>query len=449
MKTIIENGKIVNEGKQQEASIIIIDDRIVDIVSHQEASRQICDQRVDVAGCYVIPGGVDSHVHFREPGLTHKATIASESREAALGGVTTYFDMPNTIPQTTSLEQLQWKEQRAAEVSSVNYAFFIGATNDNVDEIVNIDTSLIPGIKLFMGSSTGNMLVDRKEIIEKLFEKTSVPIVAHCEDTAIINRNMKRAEEQFGGEPPIECHSFIRSSEACVKSTALAIELAKNTNAHLHIAHISTEEELELIRQTQIDSSLNSACRVTAEAVIAHLWFEYKDFKRLGAKIKCNPSIKEVSNRNALRKALTNNVISTVATDHAPHTIAEKQGGAKTAASGMPMIRYSLQSMMQLVEEKVLTIERLVELMCHNPAKLFDVSCRGYILPRYKADIAIIKKDPITISQDNMTCCYGWSPMEGTTFDWRVIHTFCNGHHIVDNQQLKEKVVGEKIVFRQ
>ena len=440
MKTLLRNGIIVNEGVAERASLVITDDCITDIIDSSRTPREHYDRCVDVAGCFVLPGIIDSHVHFREPGLTHKADIGSESREAARGGVTTFFDMPNTVPQTVSQDELDWKLRRAALTSSVNYAFFIGATNDNIDDITSIDPTIVPGIKLFMGSSTGNMLVDSRDRLEQLFCKSPLPIMSHCEDTALINANMAAAEQECGGEPPVVWHPRIRSEEACLRSTELAVSLARKTGARLHVAHVSTARELALF-----DGSDNN---ITAEAVIAHLWFSDKDYECLGTRIKCNPAIKSEADRDALRKALTDSRITTVSTDHAPHLLAEKQGGCKSAASGMPMVRYSLSAMMQLVDNGVLSIERLVRLMCHNQADLFSVSRRGYIRKGYKADLAVVSREPFTVAKDNLTCRCGWSPMEGETFSLQVKHTFCNGQHLFCNGSLDESVRGEQVRFR-
>lgn len=439
MQTIIENGTIVSDGKAKQADIVITDDRITDIIDHANANHPDCDRHIDAAGCLVIPGIIDTHVHMRDPGLTHKGDIETESQEAARGGVTTVFDMPNTVPQTTNIEELNKKLDKASRKSSVNYAFFIGATNDNIDQIANIDTQLTPGIKLFMGSSTGNMLVDRRETLQQVFQKSKLPIVAHCEDTNIIESNMKRFTQQLGGEPPIEYHPLIRSEEACWQSTSVAVELARQTGAQLHIAHISTKRELQLIR--------NEYPNITAEAVVAHLWFTYEDYKRKGALIKCNPAIKTNSDREELRKAIADGRITTIATDHAPHLLSEKQGGCKQAASGTPMIRYSLSAMMQLVEKKVITIEQLVALMCHNPATLFNVAERGFIRKGYKADIAIVEKQPLEVTKENLTCRCQWSPMIGEKFDWQVRDTFLNGQHIVNNHRLNTQYKGQQITF--
>ena len=350
---------------------------------------------MDATGCFVLPGVIDDHVHFRDPGLTQKADIETESRAAAFGGVTSYFDMPNTNPQTTTLEALDDKYADAAHKSHVNYGFFIGATNDNIDVVTSIDPHRVPGIKLFMGSSTGNMLVDRKEVLQQLFAKSALPIMAHCEDTDIINRNMAEAKAKYGDDPAVEHHPEIRSEEACWQSTRLAVELAEQTGARLHVAHLTTARELQLF---------GSNPRITAEAVIAHLFFSDADYATLGTRIKCNPAIKTAADRDALRAALSDGRIATIGT---------------------------------------------VRLMSHNPAELFGVSRRGYLRQGYKADIVIVRPDsPWTVNKDCIQSKCGWSPMEGHTFGWQVRTTMCNGSIIYNNGAFDNTSRGEALEFR-
>ncbi len=351
--------------------------------------------------------------------------------------------MPNTVPQTTTLEALEDKFKLARGKSHVNYSFFFGATNSNLELIKNLDVKRVPGIKIFMGSSFGNMLVDKKEALEKIFASSKLPIMVHCEDTDIINLNMKEAQEKYGEDPDIIYHPKIRSREACYKSTALAIELAKKYNTPLHIAHVSTSKELSLIKEAK-ETSKN----ITAEAVIAHLYFSLEDYPRLGALIKCNPAIKTLEDRQELRASLTDGRISAIATDHAPHEIKEKQGGSFKAASGMPMIQFSLVTMLELVDKGVLSIERLVELMCHNPARIFSVSKRGFIRKGYKADLVIVKPSkPWTLTEDLIQSKCKWSPLLGHTFTWKVSHTLCNGHIVFDKGRFDETSRGEEINF--
>ncbi len=440
MKRLIKNAIIVNEGLQKAGSIVIADDRIAEITA-SITPHGTYDETVDATGCFVFPGIIDSHVHFREPGLTHKADMESESRAAAYGGVTSFFDMPNTQPQTTTPEALEEKFALAAAKSHVNYSFFFGATNENASLFPRLDTHRIPGIKLFMGSSTGNMLVDRRETLEQIFATAPLPIMAHCEDTGIINQNMARVKAEFGSDPAVGFHPVIRSEEACYESTRLAVELARRHHARLHIAHLTTARELELIDARSAD--------ITAEATIAHLMFTDRDYARLGTLIKCNPAIKRPSDREALRKALTDGRIATIGTDHAPHLLSEKQGGCARAASGMPMIQFSLVAMLELADQGVLTLERIAELMCHNPARLFSVNERGFIRQGMKADLTIVKPHaPWTVTEECIQSRCKWSPMTGHTFDWQVTHTFCNGHPVYAEGRFDENSRGEAISFR-
>lgn len=442
MKIFIKGGHIVNEGCVTEGNIVIEDGNIIEISKHQpEASF---DETIDASGCYILPGIIDDHVHFREPGLTEKADIDTESRAAAAGGVTSYFDMPNCNPQTTSLKALEEKQAVAREKSHVNYAFFYGATNDNIDTFSQLDATRIPGIKLFMGSSTGNMLVDRQEVLERIFQRCKLPLMVHCEDTDIINRNMARAQEAWGEDPPVNLHAMIRSEEACVESTRKAVALANKYSTRLHVAHISTAEELELFTACRDLAETN----ITAEACVGHLFFTQLDHERLGARIKVNPAIKTPVDQFMLREALTDGRINVVATDHAPHLLIQKEGGCAKAASGMPMIQFSLVTMLELVDEGVLTIQRLVELMCHNPARLFGVQQRGFLRKGYRADITIVRpKSPWTVTSDCILSKCGWSPMEGHQYQWRVERTLCNGQTVYANGQVSASVRGEAITF--
>ena len=441
MKTLIKSATVVNEGKSFKASIIINDDRIAEIIENDNTPRGEFDETVDATGCFVLPGIIDDHVHFREPGLTAKADIESESRAAAYGGVTSYFDMPNTKPQTTTLKDLDDKFRTGREKSHVNYSFYIGATNDNISEITAVDPHRVPGVKLFMGSSTGNMLVDHEEALQQIFSKVKLPVMTHCEDTEIINRNMAKAKEMYGEDPDICHHPEIRSEEACYQSTKLAVELARKNNARLHVAHLTTKRELELFDPSRPN--------ITAEAVVAHLLFSDADYNTLDARIKCNPAIKSAADRTALREALNNGKLSVIGTDHAPHRLEEKQGGCCKAMSGMPILQFSLVSMLSLVDEGVLGIERLVELMCHNPARLFEVSRRGFIRTGYKADLAIVRPgSPWTLTKDIIQSKCKWSPLEGRTFNWKVEHTFCNGAHILNNGVFDDGYRGEEVEFR-
>lgn len=442
MRILIKGGRLVNEGRVFDGNIIIEDGNIIEITKQQpEASF---DETIDASGCYVLPGVIDDHVHFREPGLTAKADIDSESCAAAAGGVTSYFDMPNCVPQTTTIEALEEKYELAAKKSHVNYAFFYGATNDNVDTFSKLDAHRIPGVKLFMGSSTGNMLVDRQETLERIFKNCKLPLMAHCEDTDIINRNMAKAQEAWGEDPPVSLHAMIRSEEACLTSTQKAVALAKQYGTQLHVAHISTAEELELF----------SACRdtvatkITAEACVGHLFFTQLDQERLGSRIKVNPSIKTPVDQFMLREALTDGRISVVGTDHAPHLLEQKEGGCAKAASGMPMIQFSLVTMLELVDQRVLSIDRMVELMSHNPARLFGVEHRGFLRPDYRADIVIVRpKSPWKVTKETILSKCGWSPMEGHEYQWKVERTLCNGQTVYANGIVNADILGEAITF--
>ncbi len=442
MKILIENGCIVNEGRTCRGSVAIADDRITDILEDQKAQpRGTYDQVVDATGCFVLPGVIDTHVHFREPGLTEKADIESESRAAAFGGVTSYCEMPNTVPQTTTIEALDDKRSLAREKSHVNYSFFFGATNDNYADFARLDRHRVPGIKLFMGSSTGNMLVDRYGSLLKVFEtaaRLDLPVMAHCEDTDTINHNMAQMKKAYGDDPDVMLHPLIRSEEACYESSALAVQLARTYGTHLHVAHISTARELELL-----------GGNVTGEACVAHLLFTSADYARKRALIKCNPAVKRDEDRQALRQALTDGRITTVATDHAPHLLAQKQGGCARAASGMPMVQFSLPVMLGLASEGVLSMERVVELMCHQPAQLFQIRERGFLRPGYKADIAIVRPtEPYVVSNDMVQSRCGWTPLEGDTLCWRVSHTLCNGRFVVDDGRFCPDSRGEELLFR-
>ena len=435
MSILVKSGRIVNEGRIFDGSVVIEDGNIIDITKQQPESSY--DEIIDASGCYVLPGVIDDHVHFREPGLTEKADIESESRAAAAGGVTSYFDMPNCKPQTTTLEALNDKFERARRSSHVNYSFFYGATNDNVQTFSQLDAHRIPGIKLFMGSSTGNMLVDGKEALERIFSTVKLPLMVHCEDTDIINHNMEEAKKAWGEDPQVNLHSLIRSEEACLASSRRAVELAKKYGTRLHIAHLSTAEELELI-----------GGNITAEACVGHLYFTELDYQRLGARIKVNPSIKTPVDQFLLRQALTDGHITVVGTDHAPHLMEQKQGGCVRAASGMPMIQFSLVTMLELVDEKVLSLERMVELMCHNPARLFGVEQRGFLRKGYRADMVIVRpRSPWTVTKDVIQSKCGWSPMEGHEYQWRVERTLCNGKTVFADGCVNTDVLGEEIAF--
>ncbi len=451
MRTIIRGGNVVNEGTVRPLTVVVEDRDIVAVCSDADAVAAACpgDEIIDATGCFVLPGIIDSHVHFREPGLTAKADIESESRAAAAGGVTSFFDMPNTVPQTTTIDALNDKFAIAEKSSHVNYSFFYGATNDNAATFRQLDRSRVPGIKLFMGSSTGNMLVDRADALDDVFRTAAevcLPVMTHCEDTETINRNMEEARRQYGDDPPIACHPLIRSEQACIDSDVEAIERAERFEVHLHLAHVTTAGEMDMFYW---HAKYPQSCQETAEVTVGHLLFCDEDYARLGSRIKVNPAVKTKADRDALRAGLTNGRIDTIATDHAPHLLEQKQGGCARAASGMPMVQFSLVAMLGLVDEGVLPIERMVELMCHNPARIFEVAGRGFLRPGYRADIAIVRPgEPWTLTRDVILSKCGWSPLEGRTFRWQVVRTLCNGQTVYADGRVRDVHAAEAVRFR-
>lgn len=440
MKTLIYGGIIVNEDRSHYGSLVMENDVIAEVIEGKEIPCGNYDRKIDATGLFVLPGVIDSHVHFREPGLTAKADIGTESEAAAYGGVTTFFDMPNTVPQTTSVDALDAKFRIAREKSHVNYSFFFGATNSNADALQTLDRHVVPGVKLFMGASTGNMLVDSDDSLRKIFSNATMPVMVHCEDTGMINANMTEAKSRYGDDPDVSLHPLIRSEEACYASSSRAVRMARTYGTRLHVAHVSTAKELELFGHDG---------NITAEAVIAHLFFSDEDYARLGTRIKCNPAVKTAYDRSELRKALSSGAISTVGTDHAPHLLKDKEGGCARAASGMPMIQFSLVTMLELVDNGVLDMERLVRLMCHNPADIFEVRGRGYLRKGYKADIVLVGRDRRwTVTGDTVRSKCGWSPMEGHAYDWRVVKTICNGQVVYDDGTFYDNIRGEQVMFR-
>lgn len=446
MRTLISNPTIVNNGEQFIGSIVVNNGKIVEILRENELPRTQCDEIIEATGLYLIPGVIDDHVHFREPGLTHKATIATESRAAAAGGVTSFMEMPNTAPQTTTIKALKEKFKIAANDSLINYSFFFGATNSNVGDFAKLNPKNICGIKLFMGSSTGNMLVDKRDELEKIFEeaeKLDMPIAVHCEDSTIIAENTKRIKETEGEDPDVKFHPVIRSTEACYQSTASAVELAKRYGTRLHIMHISTARELELLTSEKTEDK-----RITAEVTPAHLTFCDADYETLGTRIKCNPAIKSADDRAALRRATTEGKIDVIGTDHAPHLPEDKKGGALKAASGMPSIQFSLLAMLELVDKKEISIEALVEKMCHAPARIFNINKRGYIEKGFHADFVLLNpKNPHTITTGDIISKCGWSPFEGHTFDWSIEQTWSNGECVYKKGRINEDVRGKALKF--
>ena len=443
MSILIYGGTIVNEGRAYRGSIVIEGTQITQISEGEDAPRGTYDEKVDTTGCFILPGVIDEHVHFRDPGLTSKADIGSESRAAAYGGVTSFFDMPNTNPHTTTLETLEEKFELARKKSHINYSFFFGATNDNCALLHLLDRHRIPGVKLFMGASTGNMLVERRDSLCRIFHTAAeleLPVMTHCEDTQQIDANMQKAKADYGGDPAVRLHPVIRSAEACYDSTAQAVALAREYGTRLHVAHLTTARELEFFGKDP---------RITSEAVIAHLCFCDKDYETRQALIKCNPAVKTAHDRQALREGLVNGKIFTVATAHAPHLLSEKQGGCARAASGMPMIQFSLPAMLELTDEGVLALEDVATLMCHHPATLFGVHERGFIREGYAADLVIVdRRQPWKVTEEVIQSKCKWSPMMGHEFRWRVCQTFCNGHLIYNRGTFDERSIGQEIRFR-
>lgn len=442
---ILYNASIVNESKCFTGYVVIDGDKIAEVGTGVPAEAVVssCDRATDLNGNMLLPGVIDDQVHFRDPGLTHKADIASESRAAIAGGVTSFMDMPNTKPQTTTLEALEAKYEHAAEVSAANYSFYIGATNDNIDIVKQVDFSRTCGVKAFLGSSTGNMLVDNPSTLEHLFGEIPALIAIHSEDEAIIQSNRERFVAEYGDNLPVQYHPLIRSAEACYTSTARAIELADRLNTRLHVLHLSTARELKLFSNAPIADK-----RITSEACVHHLWFCDEDYAKYGNRIKCNPAIKTSYDRAALCCAVEDGRVDVVATDHAPHLLSEKRGNCLTAASGMPLVQFSLVAMLELANQGVFTIETVVEKMCHAPADLYRIDRRGYIRPSYFADLAVVAVDaPHTISAADVISKCGWSPFEGTTMHYRVVSTFLNGKEVYSNGIFADDIHGMRLQF--
>jgi len=442
MQTIlIKNARIVNRGGIQEGDIFIKNGRL-------EAIGAQLDRQADVElvaeGRYVLPGIIDDQVHFRDPGLTHKADLYTEPRAAVAGGVTSFMEMPNTKPPALTQKLLQEKYDRAAAVSLANYSFFMGASNDNIEEVLRTDSRRVCGVKVFMGSSTGNMLVDDEKTLDALFSKVPMLIATHCEDEATIRANMATYREKYGEEVPIEYHPDIRSVEACLKSSTLAVELAKKYNTRLHILHLSTKDELSLFRN---DIPLREK-RITSELCVHHLYFNRSDYDRLGAQIKCNPAIKGREHQEALLPALLDDRLDIIATDHAPHTWEEKQGNYFEAPSGVPLVQHSLNVMLEFYHQGKISLPRIVEKMCHAPAECFRIAQRGYLDEGYWADLSIVDLDEEwTVSKDNLYYKCGWSPFEGHTFRGKVGATLVSGHLAYRDGEFFEDKKGERMAF--
>lgn len=443
MKILFLNALIINEKRADIGSVLTCND-IIECVRYGQNSifPSDADQVIDCQGKMLLPGAIDTHVHFREPGPTHKATIATESAAAVAGGVTSYVEMPNTNPQTTTLEALDDKFARAARNSVANYSFWLGATNQNFDTLAKTDYRKVCGVKLFLGSSTGNMLVDNAEALEKMFTHVPAIIAAHCEDEATIAENTRLAVKEFGDNISFDLHQKIRSAEACYKSAAFAADMARRCGARLHLLHLSTATELNLL-----DVGALNQRRITGEACVGHLYFTNSDYPHLQQLIKVNPSIKTRTDRDALRRALEDGRIAVVSTDHAPHTFEEKQKPYLQCPSGMPMVQHSLAAMLSMVDKKLWRATTVVERMCHAPAILFGIEKRGFIRPGYKADLVVVARNKWRVSQENILYKCGWSPLEGKTFQHQIVATYVNGKLVFDGQNVDTNVIGEQLIF--
>lgn len=443
MKTIlITNAQIVNEGNIQTGDVFIKDGLINQVGS--DLSGHKADILIDANGKYLLPGVIDDQVHFREPGLTHKADIYTEAKAAVAGGVTSFMEMPNTVPNTLTQELLEEKYQLAAQKSLANYSFYMGASNDNQEEVLKTDASKVCGIKVFMGSSTGNMLVDNEQTLEQLFSRIEMLIATHCEDEATIRKNTEIYKKKYGEEVPFECHPLIRSAEACYKSSSTAVALAKKHGSRLHILHISTAKELALFAH---DIPLKDK-KITAEACVHHLWFDDSDYRNKQSLIKWNPAVKTADDRDAILVAVNNDIIDVIATDHAPHTWEEKQQLYFKAPSGGPMVQHSLVAMLELYHQGKITLEKIVQKMAHNPAILFRVKDRGFIREGYFADLVLVDlNNPWTVNKDNVLSKCQWSPFDGSRFKSQVSHTIVSGHLAYENGVFNEARKGERLVF--
>ncbi|GHV64435.1 dihydroorotase [Bacteroidia bacterium] len=466
MKTLIKNGIVVNEGLIFKADIIIDNDSISDIVTHPyldsdsdsgsdeqkdapHLDASLYSEIIDAGGAYVIPGIIDDQVHFREPGLTRKGDIMEGSRAAAAGGVTSFMDMPNVNPPTVSLQLLEEKQQLAAQKSAVNYSFYLGANSDNLEEIKRVNKLTTCGLKIFMGSSTGNMLVDDVSVLEAIFAESPLLIATHCEDTPTINQNLATYRAKYGDDIPPACHPLIRSREACLKSSSLAARIAHKYNSRLHILHLSTADELPLLDKG--DKGARKTKRITGEACIHHLWFNDSAYAERGNFVKWNPAIKTENDRQSLLKAVNDNVIDIIATDHAPHTLEDKNGLYAQVAGGGPMVQHSLIVMLELMKQGAISLETLVDRMAHAPADIFHIKGRGYLRKGYKADICIFKEvptdEPYIISKNNILYKCGWSPLEGLEFSFKVQTTFVNGKKVYADGTFFDDVRGEMLQF--
>ncbi len=442
-RVLIKNAKIVNEGSIFEGDVFI-EGEIIKEIAEKISPKSSDFKIIDAEGNYLIPGVIDDQVHFREPGLTHKGTIETESKAAVAGGITSFIEQPNTVPNAVTQELLEQKYEIASRTSYANYSFMMGATNDNLEEVLKTNPKNVAGIKMFLGSSTGNMLVDDPETIEKIFSSTKMLIAVHCEDEATIQSNLAKAKEIYWDNIPMDQHPVIRDVEACYKSSSKAIELAKKTGARLHVFHVSTAKELELFENKLAVEDK----QITAEVCVHHLWFNSDDYKTKGAYIKWNPAVKSEDDRQALWKALLEDKIDVIATDHAPHTIEEKQNSYLTCPSGGPLVQHALIALFEKHLQGKISVEKIVEKMCHNPAKIFKIEKRGFIKEGYFADIAIVNTHmPWNVKRENILSKCGWSPFEGINFKSRVTHTFVNGNIVYSNSKVKDIRVGQRLTF--
>ena len=440
---LIRNAKIVNEGVVFEGDVLIEDEFIKEIAERISPKSSECII-IDAEGSYLIPGAIDDQVHFREPGLTHKGNIASESRAAIAGGITSFIEQPNTVPNAVTQELLEDKYKIAAEASYANYSFMMGGTNENLEEVLKTNPRNVAGIKLFLGSSTGNMLVDNEEVLEKIFSSTKMLIAVHCEDEGTIKANLEKFKEEYGDNIPMKYHHLIRSAEACYISSSKAIALAKKTGARLHVFHLSTAKEMELFtNKIPLEQK-----QITAEVCIHHLWFTNEDYDTKGSLIKWNPAVKTEKDRDALWQALLDDRIDVIATDHAPHTLEEKKNPYTSAPSGGPLVQHAVVAMFEGVYREKISVEKVVEKMCHNPAKIFKIEKRGFIKEGFYADLVIVNPHlPWSVKKENILYHCGWSPFEGTNFKSKVTHTFINGKLVFANGKIKEVKAGKRLLF--
>ena len=440
---LIKNAKIVNEGKIVVGDVLIENEWIVEIAENISPKSPDC-KIIEAEGQYLMPGAIDDQVHFREPGLTHKGTIASESRAAVAGGITSFIEQPNTVPNAVTQELLEDKYQIAAKTAYANYSFMMGGTNDNLEELLKTNPKNVAGTKLFLGSSTGNMLVDNQEALEKIFSSTKMLIAVHCEDEGTIRANLERYKAEFGEDIPVEYHHLIRSEEACYLSSSKAIELAQKTGARLHVFHLSTAKEMALFtNKIPLEEK-----QITAEVCIHHLWFTDADYKTKGNLIKWNPAVKTAADRDALWKALLDDRIDVIATDHAPHTLEEKQQVYTKAPSGGPLVQHAVVAMFEAHHQGKISIEKIVEKMCHNPAKIFKIEKRGFIKEGFYADLVLVDTAmPWNVKKENILAQCGWSPFEGYNFKSRITHTFVNGNLVYHNFKVNDQPFGKRLLF--